>query len=277
MLLSDIKNISKGRILTADSESPKRIMIDFDKTIHAYTKGWLDGSAYDRPIDGCKRIIDKLRDQGYEIVLFTTRLCEGASNKEEVEKQEKELKDWLQQYDIAVDNMTGEKLPADVYIDDRSIQFNGIWDDNLLAKIYSSILQTQDQLPQIDFQGIKISIENRKGSNRYWEDEEGNKGKTKMFYPYGYINSTEGTDGDEIDVFVGSEKDSADVYVIRHMIDGEYDEDKVMLGFSSKENARDAFLAHYNSADHLGEIKEMSLNEFRELLENHEDGTKIAE
>jgi len=146
-----------------------------------------------------------------------------------------------------------------------------------IKNIKNGRIETKDQLPQINFQGIKISIENKKGSNRYWEDKEGNKGKTKMFYPYGEINNTEGTDGDAIDVFIGPNKDSEKVFIIRNMIDGDYDEDKCMLGYDNKENARDAFLAHYSSSDHLGEIKELSVEEFKALLENHEEGTKLED
>jgi inorganic pyrophosphatase len=136
--------------------------------------------------------------------------------------------------------------------------------------------KTQDVSIEIDFQGLPIVIENKKGSVRNWETEEGDTGKTKMFHPYGYIKKTEGTDGDEIDCFVGPDKDSSRVFVIAHMIDGEYDEDKVMLGFSDKEHARDAFLAHYDNASHLGKITEMEFEDFKTLLEKHMDGKRLT-
>lgn len=138
------------------------------------------------------------------------------------------------------------------------------------------LIAFEDASPHTVFQGISIYVENPKGSVRRWETEEGETGKTKMFHPYGYIKRTEGTDGDEIDCFLGDDKDSDRVYIVAHMIDGKYDEDKVMLGFPSKEHARDAFLAHYTDASHLGPIVEMSMEEFKGRLKNHEDGKRIV-
>jgi len=98
------------------------------------------------------------------------------------------------------------------------------------------------------FQDIPISVENRKGSIRRGKDPDGNDWATKHKRPYGYIPGTRGVDGDELDVFVGPDKDAAYAYVI-HINDpksGEYDEDKVMLGFSTQEAAVKCFRDHYD-------------------------------
>jgi inorganic pyrophosphatase len=136
----------------------------------------------------------------------------------------------------------------------------------------------QDALPEIDFQGIPVVIENEEGSIRKGEDHNGDKFTITMFYPYGFIKNTEGTDGDEIDCFVGPNKDAEHVYVIEHLIDGEYDEDKCMLGFSDELHARDAFLAHYdhNQAAHLGKITEMLIEQFKQAIKKHRKGTQIT-
>jgi len=55
----------------------RRALIDLDKTIHKYSKDYQDGTIYDDPFDGAKEAIDWLKDQGYEIVIFTTRASPG--------------------------------------------------------------------------------------------------------------------------------------------------------------------------------------------------------
>ena len=47
--------------------------------------------------------------------------------------------------------------------------------------------------------GLKISIENKKGSVRRGVDKDGHQWATKMHFDYGYIRGSEGTDGDHLD------------------------------------------------------------------------------
>lgn len=145
-----------------------------------------------------------------------------------------------------------------------------------IKEVKNGRLVTLDVSSDIEFRGLPIYIENHTGSVRYWETDEGETGKTKMLYPYGYIKKTEGTDGDEIDCFVGPDNNSDNVFVIAHMIDGKYDEDKVMLGFSDSNAARDAFLAHYQDAGHLGKITKMAWEDFATVIKTHKKGTRIT-
>lgn len=122
---------------------------------------------------------------------------------------------------------------------------------------------------RINFQGLEVSIENRKGGVREGVDPDGNEWRTKMKYPYGYIRRTEGADGDHVDCFVGPVKDSATVYVV-HIKDpktDKYDEDKVMLGFSSKEDAEKAFRQHYDNPEKFFlDTTEMTMEEFKKKI-----------
>jgi len=109
---------------------PRRAMIDLDLTIHKYSKGYKDGEIYDEPFSGAKKVINWLRKQGYEIVIFTTRASkenakeQGGDHKEQIKKVEK----WLKKYNIYFDQITAEKLAADFYIDDKAIHIpNGNW------------------------------------------------------------------------------------------------------------------------------------------------------
>lgn len=117
------------------------------------------------------------------------------------------------------------------------------------------------------FQGFEVSIENRVGSVRHWYDKETDtEGKTKMQVPYGYIRQTEGVDGDHVDVFLGPDETSQIVYVIHQMkapTFTEFDEDKVMLGFSNALEARRAYREHYNDPRFFGGMTPLGLEEFR--------------
>jgi len=122
------------------------------------------------------------------------------------------------------------------------------------------------------FQGLPISIENKAGSYRHWWDPKADeKGKTKMLYPYGYVRGTLGLDGDEVDVYIGPDKDAEKVYVITQLQRFEFekvDEQKVMLGFSNSVTAKTAYLQHFNDARFFGDMKEMTMDEFKAKLKN---------
>lgn len=99
----------------------------------------------------------------------------------------------------------------------------------------------------VTIRGFKISIENAKGSKRYWKDENGKLKYTVMRNHYGYFSNSEGHDGDHIDVFIGSYLDFDKIFVVDQKNDeGEFDESKVMLGFKNKEQAKKAYLSNYD-------------------------------
>lgn len=117
--------------LDEEAEYKKRVMIDLDGTIHKYSQGYSDGTIYDRPFEGAKRVIDYLKNLGYEIVIFTTRASEENAKQFNYNLDEEigKIKDWLIKYNIYFDRITAEKLAADFYIDDKAINIpNGDWD-----------------------------------------------------------------------------------------------------------------------------------------------------
>ena len=118
----------------------------------------------------------------------------------------------------------------------------------------------------ISVKGMKIAIENPKGSKRYYD---GGKKYNVMKNHYGYFNITKGKDGDAVDVFLGPDIDDFDkVYCVdQNNSDGEFDETKVMLGFSSKEEAKDAYMSNY-SPDWKGfrDITAVSIKDFKKWL-----------
>ena len=105
------------------------------------------------------------------------------------------------------------------------------------------------RMAHISVKGMKIAIESPVGSKRYYNDEKtGEKKYNVMKNHYGYFNITKGKDGDAVDVFIGPDIENFDkVYCVdQNNKHGEFDETKVMLGFSSKEQAKQAYLANFS-------------------------------
>lgn len=121
------------------------------------------------------------------------------------------------------------------------------------------------------FQGLDISIENPKGSERRGIGKDGNPWSVKMPHDYGYIKGTEGADGDHVDVYVGHHKKSPHVFVIdQHDCDsGKFDEHKCMLGFANADQAAKAYDKGFS--DNRGEERRrsmlhLSVGDFKEWL-----------
>ena len=119
---------------------------------------------------------------------------------------------------------------------------------------------------KIPWRGLRLAIENEAGSVRTFRNPDGSIGEKRIIYPYGYVCGSTGADGDEVDCFVGPDLDVAPlVYIVRAQAKGDwdrYDEDKVMLGFASLEDAERAFLLCYDDDRFLGEIVPMPVGEF---------------
>ena len=116
--------------------------------------------------------------------------------------------------------------------------------------------------------GYRISIENPKGSVRRGTDENGKAWENTMRNDYGYIRGTTGADGDHIDVFLSDSPERGDVFVIDQVKeDGSFDEHKVMYGFSSEQEARQAYLSNYTPGwNGLGDITRVSKGEFKKWI-----------
>jgi hypothetical protein len=124
------------------------------------------------------------------------------------------------------------------------------------------------------FQGLPISIENRKGDIRKGLDHDGTPWSVKMPCDYGYIKGTQGSDGDEVDCFIGPLKNAKFAYIfhIENDADHTYDEDKCFLGFSSDEAARKIFnLAYDNAGEIFHSVTMLPMHEFIEkVLHTHD-------
>lgn len=116
------------------------VAVDFDGVIHAYRRGWHDGTIYDEPVPGAFEALSVLMET-YAVFVHTTRdpatvgrwIKANSGIDTAWHGDETTLPEfWSDQTCILV---TNRKLPAIAYIDDRGIRFES-WDQALadLAK-----------------------------------------------------------------------------------------------------------------------------------------------
>jgi len=107
-----------------DNEHTPTACVDLDGTIASYKDGWQSEEHYGEPIPGVQEALQRLKDNGWRIIIFTTR------------GDNKRTSAYLKKHNIPFDYInenpdqppgTSDKLIADVYIDDRGIRFNGDW------------------------------------------------------------------------------------------------------------------------------------------------------
>lgn len=74
-----------------------------------------------------------LRERGFQIVIFTSRLStvwhahEGRDPARGIFEQVQYLQEYFEKYGLEADSVTAEKVPAMAYIDDKAIEFAS-WD-----------------------------------------------------------------------------------------------------------------------------------------------------
>jgi ppGpp synthetase/RelA/SpoT-type nucleotidyltranferase len=125
--------------------------------------------------------------------------------------------------------------------------------------------KTADKLPNMhstEFRGIPVVIEWPKGSTRVGERKDGTPFKTEMVADYGYIPDTVAAgDEERLDVYIGDDKESDTVYAVEQVRKpyGEFDEYKLMLGFSSLEEAEEAYLKQ------LGDDADVEMDDISEI------------
>ena len=129
----------------------------------------------------------------------------------------------------------------------------------------------------VKLDGMEISIEQPKGSTRSGVDADGLPWSVRMNNTYGYIRGTKGKDKDHIDIYLSDNPEEGSVFVV-DQIDprtGEFDEHKVMYGFNSLEEAREAYLSNYMSDwQGLGNITEVNKTAFKVWLSESVHKTK---
>jgi hypothetical protein len=100
------------------------VAVDFDGVIHAYRKGWHDGTIYDDPVPGAFDALRSLMER-YAVFVHTTRdaasVADWISDRTGIRTTNIYAGEfWNGRGEILVTNL---KYPAIAYIDDRAIRF----------------------------------------------------------------------------------------------------------------------------------------------------------
>ncbi len=126
----------------------------------------------------------------------------------------------------------------------------------------------------VSFGGYDFVIENPEGSMRRGKDADGNTWEQQMHNTYGYILGKKGKDGDHLDMFINDQADldtwNGNVYVVDQVnTDGSFDEHKIMYGFNSEAEAREAYLSNYSEGwKGLGRITGVDKDTFDKWLDS---------
>lgn len=122
----------------------------------------------------------------------------------------------------------------------------------------------------VEWNGLMVALENPKGSVRRGKTGSGSNASewsVQMQDHYGYVKRTEGADGDQVDVFMGPNPKSDQVWVIDQQdFNGKFDEHKVMLGYDSQAAAMEAYDRAFSDGrgfERVKDMQSMSVDEFK--------------
>ena len=102
----------------------KTVCIDIDGTISHFIE-WVDSRTFGEVLPHCAETIHHLKADGWYVIIYTTR-----ADKAEISKfldANNIPFDTINENPNQPDNAKGGKPIADVYVDDRAIQFDGNW------------------------------------------------------------------------------------------------------------------------------------------------------
>lgn len=103
------------------------ICVDFDGTLFQ----WGDLYSKTPPLQGAIEFMRELRKKGWYIVIFTSRMSptwwesEGWDFRQAMSDQTTFIEYRLNEYGIPFDRITAEKVPAEYYIDDKALKYEG--------------------------------------------------------------------------------------------------------------------------------------------------------
>lgn len=117
------------------AEHTPTVAVDFDGVVHAYSRGWADGTIYDPPVDGAFDAIRQLQAT-YAVFIHTARdpfqvavWLRGLGLAAIADSDGGRPQFWNNRATLLV---TSRKLPAVAYVDDRAVRFVD-WPSTLAA------------------------------------------------------------------------------------------------------------------------------------------------
>lgn len=107
-----------------DRRAPARkISLDFDGVLHAYTSGWLGDVPTDGPVPGALEAVQALQELGYVVAVHTCRALTHTGLEA--------TRAWLVAHGFPPLEVSAVKPHAVLYVDDRAHRFTGSWEDVL--------------------------------------------------------------------------------------------------------------------------------------------------
>lgn len=128
--LGECRYYENGKCFFHETDIPKTIAVDLDNTIFRLDK-WRGQNYFGEKIDGVKENLKKLKEMGFEIIIWTTRFNEEEPKLEDISDllEKKEIPfDYINENPYQPPDMS-QKIYADYYVDDRAIEFKGNWDE----------------------------------------------------------------------------------------------------------------------------------------------------
>jgi hypothetical protein len=137
--------------------------------------------------------------------------------------------------------------------------------------LHRSIAKLQRQVTiakaeRLTVAGIPIVIDRPVGFVQSGKSPAGIEWSRTYAVPYGFIEGTDGGDGEGLDVFVGPDHESASAFWVRQVFpDGSFDEWKLLVGFGARATALSVYLDHV-PAQFFGGMLETDVGTVRALL-----------
>lgn len=157
------------------------VVVDLDGVMHLYSKGWHDGTIYDEPVEGAFEAIGELLHRHNKaVVIMSTRdpqqTCDWL-NEMLVERYPEQgwfcsvLPDGTKFWNGGEDNtevmVTNRKIPAETYIDDRALRFEGNWEETVKACLYAGTWQDREEMTLEEWLELNNFKRNKKVDGRY--------------------------------------------------------------------------------------------------------------
>ena len=128
---------------------------------------------------------------------------------------------------------------------------------------------------EVDWEGLSIRVTSVPGRWRVGKRSNGKLWMTKMPTAYGQFTEHTGPGGKPVKVFLGPDLDSPHVFVINQVKRGDkkFDEHKVMVGWMSEAEARNAYRANHPDRDApYGSCVKMNKTQFKKWLPTAKEG-----
>jgi len=102
-------------------KEPLTIALDFDGVLHEHSRGFTGLVPEEPPVRGAQDFVRDLLDDGFKVVIFSHRAATKAGKDGIVE--------WLIEHGFPEMDVSDKKPASEVYVDDRSLRFEGDFDD----------------------------------------------------------------------------------------------------------------------------------------------------